>query len=159
MPPFAQLDGLEPVEYAFAELNIGAAYWKKGDDANALEAYARSIALEPNMWQAYNDRIELRIKSGDLDAAFGDYSHLLKVDPSKVGMKVFGMRYGSAHGAEREHGGAHEASEYDRAVAVIRQKLSSAFYQRGAAKRGSGDKPGGDADIQSALAIDPGAAP
>jgi hypothetical protein len=46
-------------------------------------------------------------------------------------------------------------SEYDRAVANMRLKLSNAFYHRGLAKRGSGDKTGGDADIKSALAIDP----
>ncbi len=74
---------MEPVEYAFAELNIGAAYTQKGDTASALAAYARSIALEPNMWQAYNDRIEVRGRTGDLDGALDDYSHLLKIDRRK----------------------------------------------------------------------------
>ena len=152
---FGSSKGLDPVEYGFAELNIGAAYWEKGDDASALAAYARSIALEPNMWQTYNDRIELRIKTADLDGALDDYSHLVKIDPSKVQMKVFGVKYGSEHGTPSGHGETHEASEYDRAVAMTRQKLSDAFYRRGLARRGSGDTTGGDADIKSALAIDP----
>jgi tetratricopeptide (TPR) repeat protein len=147
--------GLDPVEYAFAELNIGAAYTEEGDNANALTAYAQSIALEPNMWQAYNDRIELRIETADLDAALDDYSRLVKIDPSKVRMKVFGLKYGSEHDTPSGHGETHEASEYDRAAATMRQRLADAFYRRGLAKRSSGDNPGGDADIKSALAIDP----
>lgn len=150
--------GLDPVEYAFTELNVGAAYTEKGDNASALAAYARSIALEPNMWQAYNNRIEVRGKTGDLDGALDDYFHLQKIDPAKVSMKVFGVKYASAHELPDGHGEAHEASEYDRAVADIRRKLSDALYQRGLARRASGDSSGGDADIRSALAINPGAA-
>jgi tetratricopeptide (TPR) repeat protein len=152
---FGSAQGLEPVEYAFAELNAGAAYGQKGDNADALAAYAKSIALEPNMWQAYNDRIELRVKAADLDPALDDYSHLVKIDPSKLRMKIFNEKYGSGGAQPSGHGEAHEASEYDKAVATIRQTLSGAFYRRGLAKRGSGDISGGDADIKSALAIDP----
>jgi tetratricopeptide (TPR) repeat protein len=150
--------GLEPEEYAGAELNSAVAYQEKGDNDGALAAFARALSHAPDMWQVYNDRVELRIKTGDLDAAVDDYSHLVKMDPAKFRMKMYGWEYGSRTKSSDGHGEPYETSVYDGAIADLKPRLSDAFYRRGLGKRGSGDAAGGDADIKTALSIDPGAA-
>ncbi len=75
---FYSAQGLEPAEYALAEINLGAAFEAKGDKAKALAFYSEAISREPNMWQAYFDRLMLRGEMNDLDAAWDDYSQLIK---------------------------------------------------------------------------------
>lgn len=152
--------GLEHAEYALIELNIGSAYRAEGDKADALDAYARALAIEPNLWAAYFDRIHLRLDGDEIEAALDDYAKLMAVDPSKVEMRIHGMSY--ANQSERStapwHGEVHEAQEYTRAIARIRQMLAYALGRRASGFIGQGQYPKALADLDSANAVDPGVA-
>jgi tetratricopeptide (TPR) repeat protein len=126
--------GLDPAEYALAEMNLGAAFEAKGDKAKALTAYSEAIAREPNQWQAYFDRLMLRGEMNDLDGAWDDYSQLIKIDHSKVRMDFTDIEYGTQHDSSRERGDAHETDEYKQSVVRAQNALTGAFTVRCAQK-------------------------
>jgi tetratricopeptide (TPR) repeat protein len=148
--------GLEPAEYALAEMNLGAAYETKGDKAKALAAYSEAITREPNQWQAYFDRLMLRGAMDDLDGAWDDYSQLTKIDPSKLRMDFPSIEYGTQHDSARERGGEHETDEYKQSVAEAQNALTGAFVARCAQKHDR--NPASDdalADCNRAISLTP----
>jgi tetratricopeptide (TPR) repeat protein len=147
--------GLEPAEYALAALNLGAAYEAEKDNARAIAAYSEAIKREPNLWQAYADRIMLRLGPNDLDAALDDYARLVRIDPSKVRMDYPDLGYGTEHDASRTRGGVHETGEYDRAVAQAREALANALTRRCAQRHLGNDAVEPFADCDRALVLAP----
>lgn len=148
--------GLEPAEYAFAEMNLGAAYEAKGDKAKALSAYNEAITREPNQWQAYFDRLMLRGRMHDLDGAWDDYSRLIKIDHSKVRMDFTDIEYGTQHDSSRARGDEHETDEYKQAVAKAQNVLGVAFLI-GCAQKHDRNPAGDDAlaDCDKAVSLKP----
>ncbi len=148
--------GLEPAEYALAEVSLGAAFEAKGDKAKALAFYSEAISREPNMWQAYFDRSMLRLQMNDLDGAWDDYSQLIKIDHSKVRMDFTDIEYGTQHDSSRKRGEAHETDEYKQSVAQAQNALAGAFTVRCAQKHDR--NPTGDdalVDCDRAIALTP----
>jgi len=153
---FYSAQGLEPAEYALAEMNLGAAFDAKGEKAKALAAYSEAITRQPNMWQAYLDRLMLRLEMNDPDAAWDDYSQLIKIDPAKVRMDFTDVEYGTQHDSSHERGDEHETGEYKHAVAKAQNALGVAFLVRCAQKHDR--NPTGDdalADCNRAISLTP----
>lgn len=149
-----QAQGLEPVEYAFVEVNIGFGYQTKGDTADALAAYAKAIAIEPNLWPAYIDRIDLRLDGGEIDAALDDYAKLMVTDPSKLALRFYGLTYASV-GETGGHGEAHETNEHALAIARIQARLAGAVAKRSLAEAAQHDFRKAIADLDKAVSVKP----
>ncbi len=154
--------GLSADESAFAYVDLGMAYQRKGNDDDALAAYTKAINLEPNLWQALVDRAFLYLNRGEFDSAFGDYNRIVGIDPNAV--KMFRQDIGDYQtlpsGATTDYSsGEREQSEHDTAIATLKTALVQAMTYRCSARGKSGALESALSDCEQALKLDPGFAP
>ncbi len=69
---------------AYGPLYQGQVLVAKGDFNGAVNAFSRSIALDPKFEIAYYDRAVARAGKGDLSGANGDLQSVLTIDPKNV---------------------------------------------------------------------------
>jgi tetratricopeptide (TPR) repeat protein len=133
--------------------NISGAYVIRGKYDLALAVADRAVAAGPQDYGAYNERCWVRAVWGrDLDLALGDCTKGVSLHP------LYSNTYGSrALVYLKQSKFASAVADCDAAVKLDPQD-ADAVYIRGRAKIGLGDKIGGEADIATAKAIDPGIA-
>ena len=71
--------GIERRSLTFSQMAM--IYGKQGKDAEALEAIAAALELNPREDMAYFYRGNLRVRSGDLTGAAADYSKAIEINP------------------------------------------------------------------------------
>jgi tetratricopeptide (TPR) repeat protein/tRNA A-37 threonylcarbamoyl transferase component Bud32 len=126
----------------------GRALENKKDDAAALAAYERAIALDPGSWRSLNNRANLRKDLGDFAGAMADYDAALKLRPTD-----FAMMHNRAL-LKRDLGDLRGAlADADRAVAL--DGKATALRGRSTIRHAMGDLEGALADLRRALVLEP----
>lgn len=126
---------------------LGSIYSQTGQFDLALDAFAKSLALDPDNAATLNNRCWARATAGrDLDLAREDCDRAVALEPADSDFAdsrgLVQLRLGNATGA---------IADYDRALAAD-PKNASALYGRGLAKTRAGAD--GRGDLEAALAID-----
>ena len=61
--------------------NLGNLYFKKGSNSFAEQFYSQAIRLDPANASAWLNRANVRVKTGSLREALGDYDRFLNLEP------------------------------------------------------------------------------
>ncbi|NJR21813.1 MAG: serine protease [Richelia sp. CSU_2_1] len=127
----------------------GGDKYRKGDYRGAIADFDRAIALNPNYFEAYNDRGWARYELGDKQGAIADYDRTLKINPN------FALAYNNRGIARSDLGDKQGAiADYEQAL-KINPNYADAYNNRGWARYELGDKQGAIADYDRALKINP----
>jgi tetratricopeptide (TPR) repeat protein len=136
--------------------NDEIAYYKRGqlfaqqrEIAAAIIDFTRSIELNPENPEGFNNRCWVRTLSGDLKNAIADCNEALRLRPGFADAL-------DSRGLANLKAGSFDAaiSDYN-AVLGIDPGHISALYGRGIAKQRLGQKREGDEDVMSALSKNP----
>ena len=80
-----RLDGLLKIDVPAAEmyrlLDLGKELAEKGDNAAAIDAFRKSLAIDPHYDKAHYELAVVLAKCGQLDEAIDHYQEVLKTDP------------------------------------------------------------------------------
>jgi len=127
----------------------GKAHFAVGQIGSAIADFDKVIALKPDNVDAFVTRAELRMNTKEFSLAIADFSSALKLRPGDI--DILNERGFSYRGA-----GQFELAiaDYDKVIAQ-RPNLSSAYMYRGDAKTKLGRKAEGDADLATAVELDP----
>jgi len=133
-----------------------------GDDAGAMEALDKALALNPKNARAFFQRGLCFDRKKDLKAAIADYEKAMELDPSMEledlirKTKVVGDNALVTEATERykhdDNAGAMEAIE--KAIA-LNPKNAQAFFWRGYLFEKKGDLKSAIADYEKAMELDP----
>ena len=137
----------------------GGLYANKGDIDRAIQDYDEGLRLNPNYVNLYHSRGNAYRAKGDNDRAIRDYDEAIRLGSTMAVIPdlaaalafVFNDR-GKAYNIKGDNSRAIQ--DYDEAIKLY-PSSAAAFYNRGIAKRASGDISGGDDDITRAKQIDP----
>lgn len=138
------IDPENPNPYGTRAFSYGA----KGDFGRSLADYTKAIEVDPKLAAAYNNRAYLRAKfNRDLPLALSDADTAIKLRPNNpTQLDTRGFVYLRLNRLDEA------IRDYDAALKIDPGKATS-LYGRGLAKRKSGDRAGGDADIAAAKSI------
>lgn len=135
-------EGLKLIDYDPDLWNyLGVAYWRKGDLADALEAFNRSLSLDHNYSIAFNNRGSVYLSKfmatkdqNDLDQAIGNFNQAIALDPG------YASAYNGLGAAYSQAGNMEDAiHSWEKAVA-INPELGFSLYNLGLAYLRKGDK-------------------
>ena len=115
----------------------------------AIEAYLRTIELNPNHAASYSNRGVAYWKKGELDCAIADYNKAIELDPELA--QAYSNR-GVAYWKKGELDCA--IADYNKAI-ELDPKLAHAYYNRGATYRAEGAFDRAIADCNKAIELDP----
>ena len=121
-------------------------YLLQGEDLKrSISVYNEAILLKPDLYEAYNNRGNVKLSSGQHEAAIIDFGEALNLKPD------FAVAYnnrGSANAAL----GRHEAAiaDFDEAIR-LKSDFAEAFNNRGNAKFESGRHEAAIADFNEAI--------
>jgi tetratricopeptide (TPR) repeat protein len=124
--------------------NMGAAYIRKHDYAEALKAFDYAIKWTPSLWQAYANRGYVYSQLDQLDNALADFGKAIELKPDEP---VIYLRRALAY--ERAQRAADAMADFDKAL-QINPNYEPALRDRGELKIQMGDTAGGNADISAA---------
>ena len=131
-------------------LNRGIAHFSLGEYAKAEADYTEALTIDPKFYQASNNRCITRaIIGADLKRARRDCLRAQEVRPNDPFTYI---NLGLVELKEGDY--AKSIQNYDAAIALDPRR-ARAFYGRGVAKIRSGDKKGGEADIEVAKGLLP----
>jgi tetratricopeptide (TPR) repeat protein len=142
---FTQSIKLDP-SYAGAFANRADGYQNIGEYRRAARDYDEAIRLQPDLEDVWNGRCWVRAIVGDLAAALSDCNKAVQVQPSAAAFDSRGLVYLKMKGFDAAIADYSSALQFD-------PKLASSLFGRGLAKRGKGDRVGGDADVAMAQTI------
>lgn len=132
------------VHYLYAQAHIG-----QGNMVGAIAMLTKAIALKPDMGDAYLLRGQTLLKMGDTGGADEDATHLLGIAPENEDVLLLKAR------VERAKGNAEAALDIYGKVTDLNPFCADAFRERGAIKYEQGDMRGAQADMQTALELEP----
>ena len=124
---------------------IGLAKGWKQDYQGALEAYACSLALNPDFVPVYYYRGITEALQGNHDSAIGDFNRVLELDPEHAGTY---LQLGSVKATQRDYDGA--IAYYNQAMALDPDPLSTCYVYRAVANLRKGDDQAAKADCELA---------
>ena len=125
-------------------------YLLQGEDLKrSISAYNEAILLKPDLYEAYNNRGNVKLSSGQHEAAIIDFGEAINLKPD------FAVAYnnrGSANAAL----GRHEAAiaDFDETIR-LKSDFAEAFNNRGNAKFESGRHEAAIADFNEAIHLKP----
>lgn len=128
-------------DYALAFYNRGLDYASKGQFDLAIADYYQAVRLNPTSSESFVSRGVAFDAKGNYDRAIQDYDRAISLNPA------YGLAFvnrGIAYANKEQYGRAIQ--DYDQALRIDANDRD-ALYNRGQAKRASGDIAGGDADI------------
>ena len=135
-------EGLKLIDYDPDLWNyLGVAYWRKGDLADALDAFNRSLSLDHNYSIAFNNRGSVYLSKflatkdqNALDQAVENFNQAIALDPG------YASAYNGLGAAHSQAGNMEEAiRSWEKAVA-INPELGFSLYNLGLAYLRKGDK-------------------
>jgi tetratricopeptide (TPR) repeat protein/predicted Ser/Thr protein kinase len=144
----ARLIELQPDSPAWRNLR-GLARWGRGDGRGAVEDFSSAIDRNPDVAISYSHRGMVRFALGEREAALEDHDRAVRLapnDPIARNNRANAYLYSGRPDLAIE--------DYTRAIDV--SPTSTAYANRGAAKVSLGDAPGGLADLDRAIEMDPG---
>jgi tetratricopeptide (TPR) repeat protein len=168
--------------FALAYADRGAAWYFKGEYQKAIADDDQAIKLDPNRAQTYTNRGAAYRKLGNIQRALDDETSAIRIDPSKPeffdnrGLDLAGngdytnaiADYDQAIQIRpqanflTDRGDAFQAMKnYDRAIAdydaalSLDPKFQRAYNNRGAARRGKGDRTRALQDYAEAVRLNP----
>ena len=141
---------LSDSEVRATALNIrGIAKNQKGDYADAIADYDRSLEINPQYAEAYGNRGVAKSQKGNYKGALTDYDRSLEINPQYA--EVYNNR-GNAKAGIGDYAGA--LADFAK-VLEINPMNAKAYYNRGIVKNSMGDYVGAVADHNRSLEIDP----
>lgn len=75
------VSGHAQISKALEAYNQGIEFQDRGDNVNALRLYDKAIELNPRMFDAYNNRANLKLATGDQAGAIADFSKAIEISP------------------------------------------------------------------------------
>jgi protein O-mannosyl-transferase len=132
-----------------ALLNRGNAFLAKGQNAEAIKDYDKSIALAPRYTKAYNGRGNALRGEGRFDEAIADYSKAIALSPDFA--EAYNGR-GSAFGALGQLDAA--IKDFDKAIALVPDS-EEAYFNRGKALDSRGLYDAAIKDYDKVIAMRP----
>ena len=129
--------------------NLGVAYGKAGNSAQAITDFDRAIAINPEYAEAYYSRGVTHGKIGDHRQAISDYDRAIGINPELA------LAYINRGAAYHELGDQrHAISDYDRAI-EINPKYAETYNNRGIAYGELGEQRQAISDYDRAIEINP----
>ena len=136
------MEGIDDDLAARAWFSIGYLYSVQEQHEEAIDAYSRSIDLQPNDVVSYNNRGVTRGKLHQYEAAIADFDEALRIDPY----------YSSAYmnrGIAKKNLDQHEAAikDYSKAIS-LKSDYAGAYYNRGITHLTLGNKEAARRDLE-----------
>ncbi len=119
------------------------------DPKAALILLDKAILLQPEFFEALNNRGNVKFGLGDLPGAISDYARAIELQPDHANAFV---GRGNVKSALGDLSGA--ISDYDRAI-ELQPNNAAAFNNRGNVKSDLGDLPGAISDYDRAIELQP----
>ena len=129
--------------------NLGAVYRRQGKVADARDAYANALRLDPQSPDAHFGLGIIAAERGDRAAAVRAYEEALRYDPN---MEEVWLNLGALHAGVGEFSAAAEA--YGRALR-INPFFLQAHHNLGVALQQTGDSQGAEAAFREAVRLQP----
>ncbi|MBV8976207.1 MAG: hypothetical protein JOZ13_02395 [Alphaproteobacteria bacterium] len=148
--------GTTSMEEAAAYADLAAAFNAKADYVAANEALSRGIAIEPNYWVLYNNRILLLLKQQNIDAALDDFRKLAAIDPAKFALEHPDWRerlYSRERGLLKHQADIDE--RFNATLADMKQDLSTALRRRCVYRADNNDLDEAASDCDLAVSMAP----
>ena len=134
---------------AFARLSAAQACLNREDYQGAIEGFNQSLALNPQLVEAYSGRGVAYWSLGDIDCAIADFDHAIALDPD------YALAYGNRGLAHLNEG------EIDTAIQVLTQAIdlntqdARVYNNRGVAHFRKGEIDLAIRDYANAITLDP----
>jgi Tfp pilus assembly protein PilF len=127
----------------------GNLQFDRQDYMSAIESYTRSIQINPNADNAYNNRGNARLALKDYQGAISDYNRALRINPNhSLAYYNRGLAY-SRLGNHRD-----AILNYTQAIRV-NPSYALAYNNRGVSRSALGDHAGAIEDYNRAIRLDP----
>ena len=140
-------EGVDSQLQARAWFSVGYLYGEKADWEAAIDAYTRTIRLDPNRAEAYNNRGAAKNDLGQHQDAIADYDKAIQL---KANNSEAHNNRGNAKSGLGQHQDA--IADYDKAI-QLKANNANAYNGRGNAKRELGRLNEAREDYQKALAL------
>jgi len=130
-------------------MDLGSAYYRKGEYVAAAAAFGEAVAQNPRSDAAWNNRAAARLRLGDVNGAIADYNKAIELAPYDA--EVYYNR-----GNARVTAGQYQEAiaDYTRAI-DLRPKFSKAMFNRGTAYARLGQRDAAQSDWSRAVALEP----
>jgi formylglycine-generating enzyme required for sulfatase activity/tetratricopeptide (TPR) repeat protein len=130
-------------------LNLGLHYYDQGDYEKALMQFNISIASQPDMGEAYNDRGLAYFAMGDTDNAMADFTKAIELLPDPA------VSYSNRGGLNLLLGNSEQAlADLDKAIELA-PRLAKAYQTRGLTYMDQGNYDQAIADFDQAIELTP----
>lgn len=130
-------------------LNLGLAYYQKGDYKRAIESLTKAIELDPHSVAAYNNRGQAYSESNHWEQATRDFTRAIELAPDLAGI------YSNRGGVYRKSGNLERAiQDFDRAI-ELDPGFATAYYNRGLVYADSSDLQQAIRDLTKAIELAP----
>ncbi|MCE9521325.1 MAG: tetratricopeptide repeat protein [Alphaproteobacteria bacterium] len=135
-------------DYGQAYFNRAVAYRISGEPQLSVSDYTSALSYLPNDADAFAGRGTAYVKIGKHEKALEDFNRALAIQPNNLGALTQ-----RGHAYVRNQHWSLAIADYDSALAITTANVE-AIYGRGVAKVYSGDLPGGQSDMTTALTVD-----
>jgi tetratricopeptide (TPR) repeat protein len=129
--------------------NLGQVYALTGANDQALDCFSKTIAIDPNYSEYYNDRGSLLLKMDRLEEAEADYLRAIELSPPYL--EVF-TNLGQCY---RRMGNLQAAIRYYSRALDLEPKQVLALLGRGKAHEEAAEREAAIEDYSAALTVDP----
>lgn len=137
-----------PSEAAYEQYLSGLGAQELDQEAEAMAAFTRALALDPDYADAYYARGLARARAGDLAGAQADLTHAIVRQPSMA-------RAYLNRGKTFLQQGALDVADADFTRAIALAPSPEAYLERGRARWRKQDRPGALVDFERAIALNP----
>ncbi len=134
-------------EFAEAYIDLGFAYFSKGDLDIAIDNYDKAIELDSQLARAYNHRGNAYQERNETDRAIKDHNLAIELDPNDA---IFYNNRGIAYGERREPNLA--IKDFDKAI-DLKPDYELAYNNRGAVYRSKGEYDKAIEDCNEAIRL------
>ena len=138
------------VDYSVEDYILwGVKFHQQGDYKKAINYYDKTLELDPQSVDAYNNRGLAKSVRGDHEGAIADYNEVLELDPQCA------YAYYNRGNAKSDLGHYGESfADFDKTI-EIDSRFAEAYCSRGNAKLVLGNHQGAIADYDKAIEINP----
>ena len=133
----------------YVEFAWGFTYQNQGNNEKAIEHYDKTIKLDPNFVEVYNNRGNVYQKKGEYARAIQDYDRAIALNPDIA--EVYNSR-GSAYGAKSDH--ARAIQDFDKAI-DLKPDYANAYNNRGNVYQKKGEYARAIQNYDKAIALNP----
>ena len=144
---FGYIQNQEKHQTAYTKFYIGLTFQEKGKYEEAIKHYDQAIRINPQIFQAYNNRGAAKGKLGRHEEAIADCNEAIRINPQ------YANAYTNRGNAQAALGQYHDAiTDYDQAIS-LNPKDAVAYNNRGTANKAFGEDEKARADFQRAFEL------